>query len=100
MPVVGILTSMCPDLNASSTTPFTVLSAGCSVGPLFHFSPFRKRPGLEEVQSHRWLNPADYMTRKRERAQFPTNRILVSKAPKILFSNSIILYTRTRNPAD
>ena len=35
----------------------------------------RKRPTLEEVQAHRWLNPADYMLKKRMRARFPTNRI-------------------------
>merc|ERR1712242_461720 len=34
-----------------------------------------KRPTLEEVGSHRWMNPADYMLKKRERARFPTNRI-------------------------
>jgi len=38
----------------------------------------RKRPTLEEVQAHRWLNPADYMLKKRERAHFTTNRIQVS----------------------
>merc|ERR1712113_579281 len=27
-----------------------------------------KRPTLEEVGSHRWMNPADYMLKKRERA--------------------------------
>merc|ERR1719162_694913 len=34
-----------------------------------------KRPMLEEVQNHRWLNPSDYMFKKRERAHFTTNRI-------------------------
>merc|ERR1712193_592804 len=34
-----------------------------------------KRPALEEVQNHRWLNPSDYMFKKRERAHFTTNRI-------------------------
>jgi serine/threonine protein kinase len=34
-----------------------------------------KRPLLEEVQNHRWLNPSDYMFKKRERAHFTTNRI-------------------------
>merc|ERR1712098_626676 len=29
----------------------------------------------EEVNAHRWTNPADYMLKKRERARFPTNRI-------------------------
>jgi len=33
------------------------------------------RPSLEEVNAHRWTNPADYMLKKRERARFPTNRI-------------------------
>ncbi len=37
----------------------------------------RKRPTLEEMQAHRWLNPADYMLKKRERAHFTTNRIQV-----------------------
>merc|ERR1711982_180550 len=34
-----------------------------------------ERPLLEEVQNHRWLNPSDYMFKKRERANFTTNRI-------------------------
>merc|ERR1711876_76572 len=34
-----------------------------------------KRPSLEEVGAHRWMNAADYMLKKRERARFPTNRI-------------------------
>jgi len=34
-----------------------------------------KRPSLEEVVAHRWMNSADYMLKKRERARFPTNRI-------------------------
>merc|ERR1712012_320241 len=34
-----------------------------------------KRPLLEEVQNHRWLNASDYMFKKRERAHFTTNRI-------------------------
>ena len=38
---------------------------------------YRKRPTLEEMQAHRWLNPADYMFKKRERAHFTTNRIQV-----------------------
>ncbi len=38
----------------------------------------RKRPLLEEVQNHRWLNAVDYMAKKRQRATFPTNRIQVS----------------------
>merc|ERR1719431_185834 len=42
---------------------------------IFKRHPF-KRPSLEEVNAHRWLNPADYMLKKRERARFPTNRIV------------------------
>merc|ERR1712107_696518 len=34
-----------------------------------------RRPSLEEVGAHRWMNAADYMLKKRERARFPTNRI-------------------------
>jgi hypothetical protein len=34
-----------------------------------------KRPTLEEVQNHRWLNAADYMYKKRGRANFNSNRI-------------------------
>merc|ERR1719436_1233835 len=34
-----------------------------------------KRPSLEEVGAHRWMNAADYMLKKRQRARFPTNRI-------------------------
>jgi serine/threonine protein kinase len=41
---------------------------------IFKRAPY-KRPSLEEVGNHRWLNPADYMLKKRERARFPTNRI-------------------------
>jgi len=41
---------------------------------IFKRQPF-KRPSLEEVGTHRWLNAADYMLKKRERARFPTNRI-------------------------
>jgi len=41
---------------------------------IFKRQPLR-RPSLEEVGSHRWLNAADYMLKKRERARFPTNRI-------------------------
>jgi len=41
---------------------------------IFKRQPYR-RPSLEEVGAHRWLNPADYMLKKRERARFPTNRI-------------------------
>merc|ERR1712055_696309 len=41
---------------------------------IFKRAPY-KRPSLEEVRNHRWLNPADYMLKKRERARFPTNRI-------------------------
>jgi len=41
---------------------------------IFKRAPW-KRPLLEEVQNHRWLNPSDYMFKKRERARFTTNRI-------------------------
>merc|ERR1711994_756147 len=41
---------------------------------IFKKAPIR-RPSLEEVGAHRWMNPADYMMKKRERARFPTNRI-------------------------
>jgi serine/threonine protein kinase len=41
---------------------------------IFKRAPY-KRPSLEEVGNHRWINPADYMLKKRERARFPTNRI-------------------------
>merc|ERR1712227_252233 len=41
---------------------------------IFKRAPW-KRPSLEEVMGHRWLNPADYMLKKRQRARFPTNRI-------------------------
>merc|ERR1712241_1213927 len=41
---------------------------------IFKRAPW-KRPTLEEVQNHRWLNPSDYMFKKRERAHFTTNRI-------------------------
>ncbi|XP_040572571.1 protein Obscurin [Lepeophtheirus salmonis] len=41
---------------------------------IFKRSPM-KRPSLEEIMSHRWLNNADYMLKKRERARFNTNRI-------------------------
>ena len=41
---------------------------------IFKKAPIR-RPSLEEVGAHRWMNPADYMLKKRERARFPTNRI-------------------------
>merc|ERR1719244_817290 len=41
---------------------------------IFKRQPIR-RPTLEEVGAHRWVNPADYMLKKRERARFPTNRI-------------------------
>merc|ERR1712241_670687 len=41
---------------------------------IFKRQPIR-RPTLEEVGAHRWMNPADYMLKKRERARFPTNRI-------------------------
>merc|ERR1711973_930674 len=41
---------------------------------VFKKAPIR-RPSLEEVGAHRWMNAADYMLKKRERAKFPTNRI-------------------------
>jgi len=41
---------------------------------IFKRAPW-KRPTLEEVHNHRWLNPSDYMLRKRERAHFTTNRL-------------------------
>merc|ERR1712223_1489298 len=41
---------------------------------IFKRQPIR-RPTLEEVGAHRWVNPADYMLKKRQRARFPTNRI-------------------------
>ena len=40
-----------------------------------------KRPLLEEVVNHRWLNSVDYMAKKRERACFTSNRIQVGTAP-------------------
>ena len=46
---------------------------------LLSFVAFRKRPTLEEVQNHRWLNAADYMYKKRGRANFNSNRIQVSQ---------------------
>ena len=45
---------------------------------IFKRTPW-KRPLLEEVQNHRWLNSSDYMFKKRERAHFTTNRIQVMK---------------------
>merc|ERR1712110_9886 len=41
---------------------------------VFKEAPIR-RPTLEESGAHRWMNSADYMLKKRERARFPTNRI-------------------------
>merc|ERR1712142_535919 len=41
---------------------------------IFKRAPW-KRPTLEEVQNHRWLNSADYMLKKRTRARFNSNRI-------------------------
>lgn len=41
---------------------------------IFKRAPW-KRPLLEEVVSHRWLNSVDYMAKKRERASFTSNRI-------------------------
>merc|ERR1712209_267147 len=41
---------------------------------IFKRAPW-KRPTLEEVQNHRWLNPSDYMLKKRDRAHFTTNRL-------------------------
>ena len=43
-----------------------------------YYSSPRKRPLLEEVVNHRWLNSVDYMAKKRERASFTSNRIQVS----------------------
>jgi len=43
---------------------------------IFKRLPYR-RPTLEEVGAHRWINSADYMLKKRQRARFPTNRIQV-----------------------
>merc|ERR1711999_16581 len=37
---------------------------------IFKRQPIR-RPTLEEVGVHRWMNPADYMLKKRQRARFP-----------------------------
>ena len=42
---------------------------------IFKRLPYR-RPTLEEVGAHRWLSSADYMLKKRQRAKFPTNRIM------------------------
>eukprot|EP00094_Tigriopus_californicus_P003329 TCALIF_03202-PA protein Name:"Similar to unc-89 Muscle M-line assembly protein unc-89 (Caenorhabditis elegans)" AED:0.27 eAED:0.27 QI:0/0.83/0.76/0.92/0.91/0.88/25/216/2842 len=41
---------------------------------IFKSTPW-KRPSLEEIQTHRWLNPFDYMAKKRARAYFPSIRI-------------------------
>merc|ERR1719273_2765362 len=41
---------------------------------IFKRAPW-KRPTLDEVCAHRWLNPSDYMLKKRERAHFTTNRL-------------------------
>jgi len=41
---------------------------------IFKRAPW-KRPTLEEVINHRWLNSADYMLKKRARAKFTTSRI-------------------------
>merc|ERR1712115_363109 len=41
---------------------------------IFKRAPW-KRPLLEEVVNHRWLNSVDYMAKKRERASFTSNRI-------------------------
>jgi len=41
---------------------------------IFKRAPW-KRPTLEEVMNHRWLNSADYMLKKRARAKFSSNRI-------------------------
>merc|ERR1712117_707406 len=41
---------------------------------IFKRAPW-KRPSLEEVMGHRWLNSADYMLKKRSRARFAGNRI-------------------------
>ena len=55
----------------------------------------RKRPTLEEVQNHRWMNPADYMYKKRGRANFNSNRIQVGfhvKTKMCTFICSIYIY--------
>merc|ERR1712012_982224 len=41
---------------------------------IFKRAPW-KRPTLEEVVNHRWLNSADYMLKKRARAKFTSSRI-------------------------
>merc|ERR1711962_1780675 len=41
---------------------------------IFKRAPW-KRPTLEEVINHRWLNSADYMYKKRARAKFTASRI-------------------------
>ncbi|XP_029048165.2 obscurin-like isoform X4 [Osmia bicornis bicornis] len=41
---------------------------------LFKRAP-NKRPLVEECHEHRWLQPSDYMTKKRERAVFLGNRL-------------------------
>lgn len=39
------------------------------------FYCFSKRPLVEECHEHRWLQPSDFMTKKRERAVFLGNRL-------------------------
>merc|ERR1711915_491677 len=50
---------------------------------IFKRQPIR-RPTLEEVGAHRWMNPADYMLKKRQRARFPQqNPEVCSRLPQI-----------------
>ena len=62
---------------------------------LFNWCIFfcRKRPTLEEVQNHRWLNQVDYMSKKRSRANFTSNRIKVrgDQHSSVIFSSYPIL---------
>jgi len=55
---------------------------------------FRKRPTLEEMQGHRWLNPADYMLKKRERAHFTTNRIQVNSLINFYLDITVMLFIK------
>merc|ERR1712183_889431 len=41
----------------------------------FKFEYLYKECTMEGTRLLRWMNPADYMLKKRERARFPTNRI-------------------------
>ena len=58
---------------------------------IFKRTPW-KRPLLEEVQNHRWLNSSDYMFKKRERAHFTTNRIQVNLLNTSWHSESTYLF--------